>query len=409
VPGAELLAAADAEAAARGEVSTEDPWAPPKVEKKKKKKKGEESSDEDEDSDDDDDDRDYPEITLSDLDEDEDDEKKAGNDDDGEQPLDESNDGDSKEMKAAAGINGDDDDEDGAAGGEGDDSDDDIAVLETDGEGDELLLRLDNGEGDDSDNDNDNDDDDNEGFISLDGDDTPKKRTIATAKAKSKAVTAPKKSSLKGSKKGSSNGDSKRDGNGDAESKAKPGWGSGWDASSSTSSTTTPALPYAATKFFTPRDIEKIQALRLQNEMAGGSSAANANGKKKRKRFDGTAPTRVEKATGAEVDESDIIGYVPKSRQDKAGLYPPSLSWTHSIANCVCLIVLSCIARLRSVGEGREEERQFRKEGKEKKGGSTNQEKIRKKAFMMTKHAAGRKKSFESFNDAQKKKVGGLL
>lgn len=129
------------------------------------------------------------------------------------------------------------------------------------------------------------------------------------------------------------------------------------------------ALPYGATKIFTPLDFERIKALQQREAQAGRGQ--------KRHREDGST---LQSKMSDIVDAEDIVGYVKKKKADRE-------------------------ERLASILKGREGRDSFNKP-KEKGGGTTNKQKLKTKPFMLTKHSKKVKyKLREKFSIKQLKQV----
>ena len=146
------------------------------------------------------------------------------------------------------------------------------------------------------------------------------------------------------------------------------------DSSTTAPLTTTSALPYAATKIFTPKDFALLRQLRQDQATAASSSKGKGKGKGKRKREAGGGE---EGEVGGVVEVDAIRGYRSRKRLTKE-------------------------ERLESVREGRDGAKGGG--GKVKGGGSTNAEKLKAKPFMLVKHSAEvRSKQRQSFSAVQQK------
>ena len=144
---------------------------------------------------------------------------------------------------------------------------------------------------------------------------------------------------------------------------------------STTPSTTTPALPYAATKIFTPKDFALLR--QLQQQQKDSNSTTHNNKKRSRSSTTSTTDDNDSSQPAAVVNADDLIGYTAKRRKSKE-------------------------ERLDSVREGREGLKGG-KLSKVKGGGSTNAEKLKSKPFMLVKFSQDvRGKQRQKFSDVQK-------
>ena len=143
------------------------------------------------------------------------------------------------------------------------------------------------------------------------------------------------------------------------------------DSTDMSTAPSTPALPYAATKIFTPKDFALLRQLQQQQKTANSSAAS-------RKRTKPSAATDDDSSQpSAVVAVDDLKGYQAKRRKSKE-------------------------ERLDSIREGRESMKGG-KASKVKGGGSTNAEKLKSKPFMLVKYSGDvQAKQRQAFSVVQK-------